>query len=859
MSFTRAFALLVLWLSTGGLALAQVTPAAGQQEFDTLKTALNSTVLGVSDTATHTDIAPKDGKLVWDDFGVWKPAAWRLKNSGGLETFLTGLDSSYPTLKARNVTGQVASYLEPLRGRIQGDWFSASDGNEKAAYDILRKQYTDAMNCITQNAAAFAAAQPAAPVTATTGAVTNVPVPGGPTATGQGAPTGTGAGQGAPAPVTVAAAGAPLTVLGVSSTPTGAVAANGSGAPSPAGIGQGGPPIDPGKGGGYLPPFQSPIQQPPFQGPAQFPQPWSPNQPNPAWQGANTISISMDPRTGGLVINGNPQLIAAILGMLNQFAAGGGNGVGPINMGLPPGPGGTGVFPPQYPPQQYPPQQYPPQQYPPQQYPYPQQPVAGLPQQPGGVFNPGQPQIPGLPQQPGGVFNPGQPQIPGLPQQPGPVFNPGQPQIPGLPQGPVAGLPQGPLTGFPGQIPGKIPGTFPGQIPGQIPLPPVPGKGIQVGVNPGGGITVTLGGPGANYPYPGQTYPGQTYPGQVQTPLVGGIDAQGNLYRADGQPAGVRAINGGNGQLTLVDQNGYSVGRIILQQGQNGQTIGTMVSNSGQVLGQVVYGANGTAQIYDTRQQQGGYYPQGQVTSYPPQGGYYPPVQFPGQVGLPPSPGKGGVVLNGPGQFPGQIPGQFPGQIAGQFPGQIPGQFPGQFPGIPPTPGKGGVVIVQQPPVPPYQGGPYDYPGWPGTPPFIPSQKGGGVYYPQPYPQPYPYPPQNGKKISGTEIAITSILGAGIGAIGDRQNPGKGAILGGVIFGAADLLLQATRKNPNPPPPYTYINPNIPDKGPLVMQGGNYNVYQSGAMYDQYGQQVMNVNQEGLLMGPQGDFLAKLK
>jgi hypothetical protein len=165
------------------------------------------------------------------------------------------------------------------------------------------------------------------------------------------------------------------------------------------------------------------------------------------------------------------------------------------------------------------------------------------------------------------------------------------------------------------------------------------------------------------------------------------------------------------------------------------------------------------------------------------------------------------------------------------------------------------VVIVERPPVPPYPGPgvqyPWDRPGYPGTPPFVP-------------------PPARGPRLNGPELAVSVLLGAGIGAIGDRNNPGRGAALGGLICGAGDLILQSTRRDRTPrPPPYTYINPALPDKGPVVMYGSGkdpyssgslkYAVHQNGAMVDQYGKQVLAVNNEGLIMGPRGDFIAKLK
>ena len=63
--------------------------------------------------------------------------------------------------------------------------------------------------------------------------------------------------------------------------------------------------------------------------------------------GQNTINISMDPRSGGISINGNPALIAQILAILNMFLGGAGNGVGPVNLGVPQAPvdvaGGLGI------------------------------------------------------------------------------------------------------------------------------------------------------------------------------------------------------------------------------------------------------------------------------------------------------------------------------------------------------------------------------------------------------------------------------------------------------------------------------------------------------------------------------------
>jgi hypothetical protein len=325
-----------------------------------------------------------------------------------------------------------------------------------------------------------------------------------------------------------------------------------------------------------------------------------------------------------------------------------------------------------------------------------------------------------------------------------------------------------------------------------------------------------------------------------------------------------RIVVGGRGHYLILDSRGYQIGHIQpFRDPRTGQLLGYGYDPAGRLCWMVAWDARGNGVIYPTNQ-----------TAYsgpPPPGAYPPPV-----VGFPQ-----------PNQFPGPTPNQFP--VPG--PDQFPVPDPGKGPPLPPLPGPapdqrgGGVrIIVELPPVrPPYGGPGYEYPwdkpGYPGTPPIVaPPPRPGGPPPPMPppppptggkgpgVPPPPPLPPSRRDRINGTELAVSVMVGMGIGAIGDRRDRGRGAALGGLIFGVGDLILQSSRRDKVAP--YGYINPNLPRKGRVLMtcegqdpsgQVHRYKVHQNGAMLDSSGSQVLHVNDEGLVMGPRGEYLARLR
>lgn len=414
-----------------------------------------------------------------------------------------------------------------------------------------------------------------------------------------------------------------------------------------------GPGFDKGKGGDlpwdprqnpqppvFIPPPQRPV--PPVYGPTVYRQ-------------SQRIRVVVRERrhrrhqqtTVNVSISSDPQALAQLVFMLQYFMMAAGNGVGPVNVGLPPS--------------------------------YPHQ---GMPQGPFGPFDPGQnpagPAGPGQDPYYGQVPQPSQPTFP----PPGAPGAPGAPGIPGPGQGP-----QGPM----------MPGFDPSAILGQMQVGPGPTLRSVQGPN-GDSIITDPQGQNLGFRIVASGQPG----------MLAILDPRGLLsgyLRYTQQPDGSYrgyVINPGTGQVThavvMTPQQGFAFYPVtnnppLFDQGvPNGQGQPPIVAQPPMAPGPMGPGPQGP--FTNGR-------PPWMTPPFNPDPSQDPWNRPPGQVVVrPPPPGgkPGGDPWGWPGQNPGWDPGQNPGWDPGQNPGWNPNQGPWQNPGVyyPPQP-----PIVIGPPQPP--------------------------------------------------------------------------------------------------------------------------------------------------------------